>query len=93
MAEHVEIARRGASLEIQFDRVDKKNAITGAMYAAMAEAIFAAENDPEVVSIVFAGRGAGFCSGNDLADFLSSPMNANSPVLSFLKAKTNLFLN
>ena len=86
MAEHVEIARRGASLEIQFDRVDKKNAITGAMYAAMAEAIFAAENDPEVVSIVFAGRGAGFCSGNDLADFLSSPMNANSPVLSFLKA-------
>ena len=86
MSEFVEIVMRGASLEIILDRADKKNAITGDMYAAMARAIFAAESEPEVVSILFAGRGAGFCSGNDLQDFLSVPMNANSPVLSFLKA-------
>ena len=86
MSEFVEIVRRGASLEIVLDRADKKNAITGDMYAAMARAIFTAESEPDVVSIVFAGRGAGFCSGNDLQDFLSSPMNETSPVLSFLKA-------
>lgn len=86
MSEFVEIVMRGASLEIILDRADKKNAITGDMYAAMARAIFAADSDPDVVSIVFAGRGAGFCSGNDLQDFLSAPMNADSPVLAFLKA-------
>jgi enoyl-CoA hydratase/carnithine racemase len=86
MSEFVEIVMRGASLEIILDRADKKNAITGDMYATMARAIFNAETDPDVVSILFAGRGAAFCAGNDLQDFLSTPMNANSPVLSFLKA-------
>ena len=86
MSEFVEIVMRGPSLEIILDRTDKKNAITGDMYATMARAIFAAESDPDVVSILFAGRGAAFCAGNDLQDFLSTPMNANSPVLSFLKA-------
>ena len=86
MAEYVEIARRGASLEIHFNRADKKNAITGAMYAAMAEAMFAAEAQHDVVSILFTGHGAGFCSGNDLQDFLSTPMTDKAPVLAFLKA-------
>lgn len=86
MAQNVEIVRRGASLEIHLDRPEKKNAVTGAMYAAMAEAMFAAEAQADVVSIMFAGRGDGFCAGNDLADFLSTPMTADAPVLAFLKA-------
>lgn len=86
MSEFVEIGRRGASLEIAFNRADKKNAVTSAMYTAMAEAMFAAEAQPEVVSVVFSGHGAGFCSGNDLQDFLSAPMTEKAPVLAFLKA-------
>jgi enoyl-CoA hydratase/carnithine racemase len=86
MTQHVEISRRGSSLEIQFDRTDKKNAVTGAMYAAMAEAIASVEAQADVVSIVFAGRGAAFCAGNDLQDFLSTPMTPDAPVLAFLKA-------
>lgn len=86
MAEYVEIVRRGASLEIHLDRAEKRNAVTGAMYAAMTEAMTAAEGQADVVSILFAGRGDGFCAGNDLADFLSTPMTADAPVLGFLKA-------
>ncbi|MEQ1694630.1 MAG: enoyl-CoA hydratase [Hyphomicrobiaceae bacterium] len=86
MSEFVEIVMRGASLEIVFNRAGKKNAITGGMYSAMADALFAAEAQPEVVSVIFSGHGAGFCSGNDLQDFLSTPMTEKAPVLAFLKA-------
>ena len=86
MSELVAIAVRGSSLEIGLTRPDKKNAITGAMYAAMAEALLSAETDRGIRSILFYGQGAGFCSGNDLQDFLSAPMDATSPVLAFLAA-------
>jgi enoyl-CoA hydratase/carnithine racemase len=84
-SEHVAIATRGSCLEIHLNRPDKKNAITGAMYAAMADAMTAAASAPAVRSILFAGNGASFCSGNDLQDFLSAPpKDQNSPVLRFL---------
>lgn len=86
MSEHVEINRRGSSLEIHLNRSDKKNAITGAMYTVMTQSMAAAEADPTVRSVLFAGRGSGFCAGNDLQDFLSAPMNASNPVLGFLTA-------
>ena len=86
MSEHVIISRRGTSLEIGLNRAEKKNAITGAMYRLMADAVEAARADREVQSIVFSGHGLGFCAGNDLGDFLSSPMDETSPVLAFLKA-------
>lgn len=33
-------------LTLTFDRLDKKNAITAAMYQALADALVAAEDDP-----------------------------------------------
>lgn len=88
MSNVVTIAARGSSLEITLNRPDKKNAITSAMYAAMADAITGAEAASDIRSILFAGQGAAFCAGNDLQDFLSTPMNEKSPVLAFLKAIT-----
>jgi len=86
MTVYVDIVRRGASLEIHLDRPDKRNAVTGAMYGAMTAAMVAAEGQADVVSLLFAGRGDGFCSGNDLQDFLSAPMTPDAPVLAFLRA-------
>jgi enoyl-CoA hydratase/carnithine racemase len=86
MSEHVIVSQRGASLEIALNRADKKNAITGAMYRVMADAIVATRSERDVRSIVFSGHGAGFCAGNDLSDFLSSRMDETSPVLAFLNA-------
>jgi enoyl-CoA hydratase/carnithine racemase len=86
MTEHCTIAHRGTGLEIQLNRADKKNAITSAMYAAMADAMTKAEADPNIRSILFSGAGPAFSSGNDLQDFLSAPMTGDSPVLAFLDA-------
>ena len=84
MSEHLEIVTRGTALEIHLNRPDKKNAITAAMYAAMADALTGAAANPAIRSILFAGNGAAFCSGNDLQDFLSNPLDQGSPVLRFL---------
>ena len=71
---------------IVIDRPDKKNALTAAMYTALAEAIEQAEADPNCRVIVISGEG-GFTAGNDLADFLDNPpRDESSPVFRFLAA-------
>lgn len=86
MTDHVDIAVRDRVLEICLKRPDKKNAITLPMYAAMSAAIEAAGADKSLRAILFCGEGETFCAGNDLSDFLSQPLSADSPVLRFLAA-------
>lgn len=70
MTEHVVIERQGAVQIIRMNRPDKKNAITRAMYAAMAGALRGGDADPSVRVHVFLGVPGAFSSGNDLADFM-----------------------
>ena len=67
----IEIAREGAVLSAAFARPQKKNAITGAMYEALIEALEAAERDPDVGAFMLSGKGGVFTAGNDIADFLA----------------------
>lgn len=77
---------RDAVARIQINRPEKKNALTLAMYDAMTEGLLAAEADPGVRVILFAGSDACFTAGNDLGDFLNSPPSGeDSPVFRFLK--------
>ncbi len=55
---------------ITFNRADKKNSITEAMYASMADALAQAAEDTAVRCVVFQGDMAIFSAGNDIADFL-----------------------
>ncbi|MFA9216302.1 MAG: enoyl-CoA hydratase [Sphingomonadaceae bacterium] len=59
-------------LTIEFNRPERKNAITSAMYQHMADAIRDAEQDPAVRAILFLGKPEIFTAGNDLEDFLKS---------------------
>ena len=70
MSEHVRVERRGAVLAITLARPERRNAITVAMYAALAGAIESVAGDPTVRAITFRGEGQDFAAGNDLADFL-----------------------
>jgi enoyl-CoA hydratase/carnithine racemase len=70
MSEHVRVERSGAVLAITLNRPERRNAITVAMYAALADAIGGASGDGEVRLITIRGEGQDFAAGNDLADFL-----------------------
>lgn len=67
--EHILITRAEGVLELRFNRPEKKNAITNAMYGALADAIVAAENDAQVRAVLFAAAGDFFTAGNDIVDF------------------------
>jgi enoyl-CoA hydratase/carnithine racemase len=82
----IEVTLADGILTIRFNRAEKKNAITAAMYQAMADALGRAEADPEVRVVLFAGRGDAFTAGNDLKDFLADPPNSlDAPVYQFLR--------
>lgn len=57
-------------MRIELSRIDKKNALTQAMYEAMAHALAAAEADAAVRAILIHGAPDCFTAGNDLKDFL-----------------------
>ncbi|MGH8682310.1 MAG: enoyl-CoA hydratase [Burkholderiales bacterium] len=79
--------REGAVQRIQLNRPDKKNAITTAMYAALADAIVAADADRSVRVMLLHGAGDGFTAGNDLHDFLANPpQTGDRPAFRFLHA-------
>jgi enoyl-CoA hydratase/carnithine racemase len=92
MSEHILVERRGARLSLTLARPERRNAITVAMYAALAEAIEGAANDPAIRLITLEGQGEDFTAGNDLADFLQdmpAPGSEDIPVWRLLRALAN----
>ena len=72
-------------LTVSINRPERKNSITAAMYAALADALATAENDASLRVMVVQGHDTVFSAGNDLGDFLNSPpAGTDSPVFRFL---------
>ena len=87
MSEHVVVTRADGLLTRRINRPEKKNALTRAMYSAMAEALLAADAEPEVRAVLITGGAECFTSGNDVADFLQAPpVSQDSPVFHFMRA-------
>jgi len=73
-------------MTITFNRLDKKNSITSAMYAVMADAVAQAAADASVRVVLFQGHESIFSAGNDIGDFLNQPPSTQeSPVFRFLR--------
>jgi enoyl-CoA hydratase/carnithine racemase len=72
MSEYVAISREGAVQILRLNRPEKKNALTMAMYKALAAALNAANTDDGVAVTVILGQPGIFCAGNDIADFLAA---------------------
>ena len=88
MSEHVRVEQHGEVLAITLDRPERRNAITVAMYAALADAVEeGAANDATRV-ITVSGEGQDFAAGNDLADFLEAAprLDEEIPVWRLLRA-------
>lgn len=88
MSEHVRIEQASSALAITLARPDRRNAITVAMYSALAEAIERAAGDPSTRLITVRGEGQDFTAGNDLHDFLTAlPRDSDDiPVWRLLRA-------
>jgi enoyl-CoA hydratase/carnithine racemase len=72
---------------IEIARPEKKNAITGAMYTALANALDAAREDPAVRAVLLTGQPGIFTSGNDIEDFVQRPASLEqAPSFAFMKA-------
>jgi enoyl-CoA hydratase/carnithine racemase len=74
-------------MTLTFNRVDKKNSFTEAMYAACADVLEQARADASVRVLVIQGHATVFCAGNDIKDFLNSPPSTpDAAVFRFLRA-------
>src|SRR6185503_9367789 len=65
--------RTGNILRVTVNRPAKKNAMTSAMYIALADALNEAEKDDEVRVVIWDAAGDSFSAGNDVEDFLKNP--------------------
>jgi enoyl-CoA hydratase/carnithine racemase len=84
---HLSIETHERVLTIRFNRAEKKNALTQAMYSGAAQALRSAQADSAVRTVLFAGQPDCFCAGNDVIDFLKAPAaNPDSPVGQFMHA-------
>ena len=88
MSEHIRVETGGGVRAITLARPERRNAITVAMYAALADAIEGAASDPAIRLITIRGHGEDFCAGNDLADFLAADLGEGEeiPVWRLLRA-------
>ena len=87
MSDHVRAERKGRVLHLTLARPEKKNALTRAMYSALADALDEASGDGAVRAVVLSGEGGSFTAGNDLFDFMTDPpRDESSPVFRFLRA-------
>ena len=86
----IQATKNNGILTIEFNRLERKNAITGAMYSTMAEALLDAEQDAQVRAVLITGKPEIFTAGNDLDDFLNNTgdgaMTDDRPVFRFMRA-------
>jgi len=82
----VQTELKGDVLRIAIDRPEKKNALTSAMYTALAEAIGQGEANADVRVMVLHGNGDWFTAGDDLEDFVANPWKGQAvpPALHFI---------
>lgn len=70
---------------ITLNRLERKNSITSAMYAALADAVATARDDAAVRVLVLQGHETVFSAGNDIGDFLNQPpAGEDAPVFRFM---------
>lgn len=83
----VVVGHSGRVTTLTLNRPEKMNAITRAMYKAMADGINTAAADGGVSVVVIQANGDHFTGGNDISDFLNNPpLEEGSEVWQFIKA-------
>ena len=94
MSESIQTDLSDGVLTVTLNRPEKKNAITQAMYEALAAATERCRTDDAIRVMLIRAEGDSFSAGNDIADFIALGSQASSPsdmaVFRFLKALADL---
>ena len=78
-------------LKILLNRSEKKNAFTNAMYRELTQILFDGDQNPQVKVLLISGAGNAFSAGNDIVDFMQSPItHEDAPPINLLKALAGL---
>jgi enoyl-CoA hydratase/carnithine racemase len=88
MSEQILYGKDGAVASLRFNRPEKKNAITVAMYQALLDGLNDAANDDAIRAVGIFG-GDVFTAGNDLGDFLAAGAQNHGeelPVIKLIRA-------
>lgn len=88
MSEFIKETLENGVLHLRFDRVEKKNAITNEMYAALAAGFAKAATEEEIRAVMLEGSDEIFTAGNDLAAFAAWPevdSDEKPPVWEFIE--------
>lgn len=72
MSEDVLVMRNGPVQVLRLSRAAKRNALTSAMYATLADALETGDADAAIAAHVILGSGGTFTAGNDIGDFLAT---------------------
>lgn len=87
VTDELRVERDGPVAIVTIARPAKKNAFTGAMYAAFADALAQFEDDAGQRCLVVRAEGGAFSAGNDLNDFLAlDGLDESVPVVRVLRA-------
>jgi enoyl-CoA hydratase/carnithine racemase len=89
MTSLVDVTDESGIRTLRMNRPDKKNALTAAMYDAMAAALTGTRTDQTVRCVMIAGVPGAFCAGNDLDEFRQAAADGQGlgdSVLRFLHA-------
>ena len=71
MSDRVHISISHGIADVRMTRADKRNALDGAMFSALAEAGERLKTEPGVRVVVLSGEGSSFCAGLDFSSFQS----------------------
>ncbi len=85
--EHIQLRQYQRVLTIELNRPERKNALSLAMYSALADVIQQANLSTDIRVLVLKGQDEFFTSGNDLMDFMHDPeIREDHPVVRFMNA-------
>lgn len=89
MNEAVHVNTERGVMTVTLNRPEKRNALTGAMYNALEQAMRDASADDTVRVVLLQAEGEHFCAGNDLQDFGTKGARAaaegTSPAMQFIR--------
>jgi len=83
----VDVRDDAAIKTLRLNRPQKKNALSLAMYEALAEALVEAQRQPNIRVVQLLGQRGVFTAGNDIQDFVENPpLSPDSAVFRFLNS-------